>query len=297
MNYVAYRGQTEDHNWPLGEPVPAELRAHDQLPESSNHGLSPERARIPADRSSGDKKRDQIFSRRLLQALHSTAFNRAMVGLVTFDQEEYVFIQQLAYILNKKNRNENLVDGWEAEVRDELDLVNSGSIFKAFSHPACGLVNFIHTKSDAVPLEERLECLKYMKKQIRKILEDPFLVHFISQLYDIGRHSPAEKAEYFSLDQNRKCPMTVRTIAECQDILLSSAFCEKCFRKFDSEESIMAHIGDKHPGLLPPNYAEERMNARERRIIKEALNVAKEIHDCNHDNCIECQFDIPDPEP
>ena len=90
INYVGYRGQTEDQNWARGDPVPAELRAQDQLPERSNHGLSPVRARIPADRSLGDRKRDQIFSRRVLQALHSTGFNRPMVGLVAFDQDEYI---------------------------------------------------------------------------------------------------------------------------------------------------------------------------------------------------------------
>ena len=178
-----------------------------------------------------------------MQALHSVAFGRPMVGLVQMNNEFYNFINQLAFLVKKINLGEEIVEGWQEDVREEVDLVNSGTIYDEFVHAACAEANFVHVLSTRIPNEEKEMYLNNIKGQVDKMMRNDYIKHFLGQLYDFGNHTDEEIEDFFTVNPNhtrQPSPFVEIKLAEAVELFRANSFCSLCFKKFSDLEAILS---------------------------------------------------------
>ena len=288
-----------DQEWQPDQPVPISHRGGDELPDRPVY-MAPVQVHRPQNQNETGKSKRKSALRRTLQAMHSLGFGRPMVGLRKFDRPFFLFLNQLALLLKITDSGQEISEGWERNVGAEIDLLHSGTIFDQFSHVLCPRVDFIHVTSQRICQNAKQILRNTLKKLVEdRILQNTYLLHFMSQLYDFGNHSAAQMLDFFTVSPNyprRVCPSTEAAIEKAQELLLGYAFCELCVQQLDSDDAIMTHINSKHPSLINQNFREERVNAREQRIIKETLEKCQQLHDLNHVDCRDTCIFLEEPE-
>ena len=144
---------------------------------------------------------------------------------------------------------------------------------------------------DEPELQETLR--SNLKAQIDVIFSNPYIMHFLSQLEYLGEYSDAEQENFYNVNApeiRRTSFWLQEKILKIQNLFLGFGFCARCCVKLESQEATLLHLNAKHKNCIRVEYAEEMSNLREKKLKELVSKKCKEIHDSNHEGCIDCQF-------
>ena len=286
-------------DWPIGDPVPANLRLNEDglFPERTGTNLPERNAHPRADINSEAKDKAAAALRKLLVLIHSTCFGRPLVALEAPSPPLQQMMDEFLWLLKLSNSLPEPIEipeNWHLGTLYGQDFVFSGTIFGTFQHEGCRNADFIHSAVSRVPVEIQQQLRDNLKVQISRIFNNEYLLHFLSKIEHLGFQNEAEIADFYTVrgpPTRRPSFWIQEKLEKIQSILLSSGFCSRCVIRLDSVDDILAHLKAKHPAFIVGDYAVEA-NSRRAKIIKEKERQrCRNIHDNNHDDCLNCNFD------
>ena len=278
----------------LGQPIlPEHRREPDGTIPVRDSTLLPNRNAHPQQAQNiGAQSKINAAQNRLLQVAHATFFGRLFSTLEIPDQKLQKFLDEFVTLLKIANIRHEIPENWQNQVMFAQDFLFSGSPFVNFTHEAIQNANFINISSlDEPELQETLR--SNLKAQIDVIFSNPYIMHFLSQLEYLGEYSDAEQENFYNVDApeiRRPSFWLQEKILKIQNLFLGFGFCARCCVKLESQEATLLHLNAKHKNCIRVEYAEEMSNLREKKLKELVAKKCKDIHDANHEGCIDCQF-------
>ena len=284
--------------WQPGEIMPHNQRGINGLPPMSSFGLPQQQEHPASDPMADFAAKELSASCRLLHVLIVTLFSRPLAALKLPSKRMVQFMNEWKHLLETVNcleGNQQIPEGWHEGLEFNLNLITSGTHLDNFEHDAVqGLVNFIHIWSSRLNQVEKQNLRDDLKNQVRKILQHPYCLHFLSQAINLESWTENQRADFYVVNPDYprfECYWTRAMFSKIQDLFLAYAFCSECCLKLDSDERIIAHMRKRHRQSIRGEYAEEAMDRLRKKERADTYNRCKALHDTYHPNCNDCNFD------